>query len=152
MVDDFARGILYQDFPEFYTWHSNGKFWQRRVHEGRKQVGRIVSAHPAEGERYYLHVLLNHVVGAISYEHLKMVDGVVQPTFHEAAERRGLIEEDNTLDDCLTEASMFQMPSSLRRLFATILVFCEPSNVFALWQNTWTQCQRTINEIVQHLK
>ena len=63
-----------------------------------------------------------------------MVDGVVQPTFREAAERRGLIEEDNTLDDCLTEASMFQMPSSLRRLFATILVFCEPSDVFALWQ------------------
>ena len=80
-----------------------------------------------------------------------MVDGIVQPTFHEAAEKRGLIE-DNTLDDCLMEASMFQMPSSLRRLFATILVFCEPSNVFALWQNTWTQCQRTINEIVQHLK
>ena len=63
-----------------------------------------------------------------------MVDGVVQPTFHEAAERRGLIEENNTLDECLTEASTFQMPSSLRRLFATILVFCEPSDVFALWQ------------------
>ena len=101
IVDEFARGILYQDFPEFYTWHSNGKFWQRRVHAGRKQVGRIVFAHP---------------------------------TFREAAKRRGLIEEDNTLDDCLTEASMFQMPSSLRRLFATILVFCEPSDVFALWQ------------------
>jgi len=134
IVDEFARGILYQDFPEFYTWHSNGKFWQRRVHAGRKQVGRIVFAHPDEGERYYLRVLLNHVVGATSFEHLKMVHGIVQPTFREAAERRGLIEEDNTLDDCLTEASMFQMPSSLRRLFATILVFCEPSNVFALWQ------------------
>ena len=63
-----------------------------------------------------------------------MVDGVVQPTFCEAAERRGLIEEDNTLDECLTEASTFQMPYSLRRLFATILVFCEPSDVFALWK------------------
>ena len=123
--------------------------WYMRA---RKKVGKIVSSHLAEGERYYLHVLLNHIVGSTSYEHLKMVDGVVQPTFCEAAERRGLIEEDNTLDDCLMEASMFQMPSSLRRLFATILVFCEPSNVFALWKNTWTQCQRTINEIVQHLK
>jgi hypothetical protein len=63
-----------------------------------------------------------------------MVDGIVQPTFCEAAERRGLIEEDNTLDECLTEACTFQMPSSLRRLFTTILVFCEPSDVFALWQ------------------
>ena len=133
-VDEFARGILYHDFPEFYTWHPNGKFWKRRVYEGRKQIGRIVSAHPAEGERYYLRVLLNHVVGATSFDHLKMVDDVVQPTFREAAERRGLIEEDNTLDECLTEASTFQMPSSLQRLFATILVFCEPSDVFALWK------------------
>lgn len=49
------------------------------------------------------------------------------------AERRGLIEEDNTLDECLTENSLFHMPSSLRRLFATILVFCEPNDVFGLW-------------------
>jgi len=133
-VDKFARGILCHDFPEFYTWHPNGKFWKRRVYEGRKQVGRIISAHLAEGERYYLRVLLNHVAGATSFDHLKMVDGVVLATFREAAERRGLIEEDNTLDECLTEASTFQMPSSLRRLFATILVFCEPSDVFALWK------------------
>uniref|UniRef100_A0A453PUY7 ATP-dependent DNA helicase n=1 Tax=Aegilops tauschii subsp. strangulata TaxID=200361 RepID=A0A453PUY7_AEGTS len=43
------------------------------------------------------------------------------PTFREAAEKRGLIEADNTLDDCMTEAELFRMPSSLRRLFATIL-------------------------------
>ena len=79
-----------------------------------------------------------------------MVDGVVQPTFREAAERRGLIEEDNTLDECLTEASTFQMPSSLRRLFATILVFCEPSDVFHFGRNTWMHYQRTIDEIVHH--
>ena len=28
---------------------------------------------------------------------------------------------------------MFQMPCSLRRLFATILVFCEPGDVRGLW-------------------
>ncbi|KAL6856293.1 hypothetical protein ACP4OV_019095 [Aristida adscensionis] len=100
----------------------------------RDGVGRIVSAHPAEGERYYLRVILNHVTGATSFEDLRTVDGVVLPTFREAAERRGLIESDNTLDECLTEATMFQMPSSLRRLFATILVFCEPSDVRRLWQ------------------
>lgn len=44
------------------------------------------------------------------------------------------MEEDNSLDECLSEAATYQMPSSLRRLFATILVFCEPSDVFALWQ------------------
>ncbi|KAL6893835.1 hypothetical protein ACP4OV_007933 [Aristida adscensionis] len=120
-LDPHARGILYRDFPEHYTWQANeGKYWKRRVQK-KIQVGRIVSAHPAEGERYYLRVILNHVTGATSFEDLRTVDGVVLPTFREAAERRGLIESDNTLDECLTEATMFQMPSSLLRLFATIL-------------------------------
>ncbi|ONM60906.1 hypothetical protein ZEAMMB73_Zm00001d022522 [Zea mays] len=130
-----ARGILYRDFPEWYTWQSGkGKVWQQRKRDTGGQVGRIVSAHPAEGERYYLRVLLNHVTGAASYVDLRTVDGVTLPTFREAAERRGLLESDNTLDECLTERALFQMPSSLRRLFATILVYCEPSDVAVLWQ------------------
>uniref|UniRef100_A0A453ESA7 ATP-dependent DNA helicase n=3 Tax=Aegilops tauschii subsp. strangulata TaxID=200361 RepID=A0A453ESA7_AEGTS len=130
-----ARGILYRDFPEYYTWQRRGKSWQERKRAAVFQVGRIVSAHPAEGERYYLRVLLNHVTGATSYEDLRTVDGQVMPTFREAAEKRGLIEADNTLDDCMTEAELFRMPSSLRRLFTTILVFCEPSDVRNLWNN-----------------
>ena len=62
-----AREILYRDFPQYFTWESNEKFWQWRKHENRSQIGKIVSAHPAEGERYYLRVLLNHVTGATSY-------------------------------------------------------------------------------------
>lgn len=130
-----ARGILYRDFPEFFTWQrgKKAKFWQKRKQEGVKQIGRIVSAHLAEGEHYYLRVLLNHVTGATSYKDLMTVDNEVLPSFREAAERRGLIEADDTLDDCLAEAETFQMPSALRRLFATILVFCEPSDVRGLW-------------------
>jgi hypothetical protein len=81
-----ARGILYRDFPEWYTWQSGkGKVWQRRKRDIDGQVGRIVSAHPAEGERYYLRVLLNHVTGTASYVDLRTVDGVTLPTFREAA-------------------------------------------------------------------
>jgi hypothetical protein len=57
------------------------------------------------------------------------VNDVHYHSFRDAACAAGLIGDDNTLDDCLTESAMFQMPSSLRRLFATILVFCEPKNV-----------------------
>ena len=31
MTDETARGILYQDFFEFYTWQAQGKVWQNRV-------------------------------------------------------------------------------------------------------------------------
>uniref|UniRef100_A0A453CJQ1 ATP-dependent DNA helicase n=1 Tax=Aegilops tauschii subsp. strangulata TaxID=200361 RepID=A0A453CJQ1_AEGTS len=128
---ELARGILYKDFPSYFVWMSGGKYWKRR--DERMQIGRIVSAHPAEGERYYLRVLLNHVTGATSFQDLRTVNGIVYSTFREAAERRGLIESDNTINECLDEAKVFHMPSSLRRLFATILVFCEPSNVRGLW-------------------
>jgi ATP-dependent DNA helicase PIF1 len=36
-------------------------------------------------------------------------------------------------DDFLKEVTIWAMPSSIRRLFVTILVFGEPSNVRGLW-------------------
>ncbi|XP_073362179.1 uncharacterized protein [Aegilops tauschii subsp. strangulata] len=126
-----ARNILYKDFPGSFTWPKKKKYWKPRVE--RFQIGRIVSANPAEGDRYYLRVLLNHVTGKTSFDDLLTVDGVLCGSFREAAERLGLIEADNTLDDCLTEAEQWAMPCSLRRLFATILVHCEPGDVRGLW-------------------
>ncbi|KAG6711434.1 hypothetical protein I3842_05G052700 [Carya illinoinensis] len=61
---------------------------------------RIITANPFEGER-----------GPLSFENIRTVDGVVAPTFH------------SSLQDCLHEASLYQMSSSLRRLFATILLW-----------------------------
>jgi hypothetical protein len=127
-----AREILYRDFPLFYTWNVKDKCWQPRKNSAY-QVGRLVSANPAEGECYFLRVLLNHVPGATSWRHLRTVNGVHYDSFRDAACAAGLVEDDNTLDECLTESSMVQMPSSLRRLFATILVFCEPKDVAGLW-------------------
>ena len=92
-----------------------------------------MSSHLADRERYYRRILLNHVTNATSFEDLRMVDDVICPTFHDATERRGLIEADNSIDDCLNEAEVFQMLSALRRLFAMILVYCEPSDVRGLW-------------------
>ena len=121
----WAQSIIYREFPKNVVWNPTLKKWKKR--KQRTQVGRIISVHPAEGERYYLRVLLNHMAGATSYENLRTFDGVVYPTFREAAEKRGLIKSDNNIDDCLTEAEIFHMPSSLRRLFATILVSANPT-------------------------
>ncbi|AQK87997.1 hypothetical protein ZEAMMB73_Zm00001d038834 [Zea mays] len=149
-----ARGILYRDFPEWYTWQQ-GKVWQRRKRNTGGQVGRIVSALPSEGERFYLRLLLNHVTGATSYVDLRTVDGDTLPSFREAAQRRGLLEADNTIDECLNEAALYQMPSALRRLFATILVFCEPNDVAELWQrhlDTMSEDYHRITQSKTHLQ
>jgi ATP-dependent DNA helicase PIF1 len=44
-----------------------------------------------------------------------------------------LIDGDNSWDDALKEATIWAMASTIRRLFATILVFGEPTNVRGLW-------------------
>uniref|UniRef100_A0A8I6WBU2 ATP-dependent DNA helicase n=1 Tax=Hordeum vulgare subsp. vulgare TaxID=112509 RepID=A0A8I6WBU2_HORVV len=127
-----ARKLLYREFPEHYRWIAGGKKWQTRKNK-KSQIGRLVHAHPAEGERYYLRVLLSHLRGATSFDDLKAVNGKLCGSFREACEHLGLIEHDRTLDDCMTEAATFQMPCALRRLFATILVFCEATQIRQLW-------------------
>ena len=76
-----------------------------------------------------MRVLLSHVRGSTTYEDLRTVAGITYSTFREACEKRGLIDTDRSLDDCLSESATFQMPPALRRLFATILVFCEATNI-----------------------
>ncbi|KAI3745280.1 hypothetical protein L1987_58391 [Smallanthus sonchifolius] len=132
-VDATARQFLYKDFPKHFTWNSRTRRWNRRI--AKPQRGRIVSANPAEGERFYLRPLLPNVKGPASFEDLCTVNGVTYTTFQKAALEIGLLENDDSLSQCLTEASLFQFPSALRRLFATIMIFCEPGDVRKLWND-----------------
>ena len=91
-------------------------------------------AYPSEGEKFYLRVLLNHVRGPTSFTSIRTVRGVVSPIFRECCEKLGLVESDSSLDAALNEAVTFQMPYALRRMFATIMVFCEYTNIRALWE------------------
>jgi hypothetical protein len=70
-----AREILYHDFPQYYIWNMKDKCCQPRKNSAN-QVGRLVFANSAEGERYFLRVLLNHVPRAMSWRHLRTVNGV----------------------------------------------------------------------------
>ncbi|XP_073042457.1 uncharacterized protein [Primulina eburnea] len=60
---------------------------------------------------------------------------MLQILLKEASQSRGLLECDRSNFECLNEATTFQMPYALRRLFATILTYCEPANVRNLWDS-----------------
>ena len=64
-------------------------------------------AYPSEGERLYLRVLLNHVRGPTSFISIRIVRGVVSPTFRECCEKLGLVETDRSLGNALSEAVAF---------------------------------------------
>ncbi|KAL6124326.1 hypothetical protein ACLB2K_076839 [Fragaria x ananassa] len=130
--DDDAKAYLYREIPEHYKWEKNKKEWVKRIRNW-KVLGRIYSMSPSESEKFYLRVLLSHVRGPESFLDLLTVNGALQPTFKQAAENGGLLENDNSIRMCLAEASAIRMPLALRRLFVTILVYGVPAGVRALW-------------------
>ncbi|XP_021986145.2 uncharacterized protein LOC110882430 [Helianthus annuus] len=68
-------------------------------------------------------------------EEAQHVNGQRCATFRKAALELGLIEDDEYLSQCLEEASTFQFPNALRRLFATIMIFCQPRDIRKLWND-----------------
>lgn len=75
-----------------------------------------------------------NVRGPKSYEDLLKVDGKYCNTFRESAEKIGLSHCDNNLIECISEVVSYQMPYSLRRLFAMLLIYCNPTNPAEIWK------------------
>ena len=66
---------------------------------------------PAQGERHYLHLLLQQIPGVLAFTDLKMSpDGSIQRTYKEAAMKLGLLESDDEWDQCLSETTISLMP------------------------------------------
>jgi hypothetical protein len=65
---------------------------------------------------------------------MRTVDGIVHPTYTAAAIALGLLEDDVAWLACMTESAALDSPQQLRYLFATILLFCHPSNPLQLYQ------------------
>ena len=130
-----AREHLYHAIPTSYTWNQSGRIWKprRRMAWSHKVIGRIHGANPAEGERYYLHLLLLHVPGATSFHNLRTVNGICHETFRAAAEAVGLIDSDDEYELTLESAAATQMPIQFRRFFAHLLLTCEIKDPLHLW-------------------
>ena len=86
------------------------------------------------GEKYYLHMLLNTVPGATFFQHLCTVDNITYDTFKDACVALGILQDDREWDDCLQEAGTIKSGRQLRKLFSTILLFCEPTYPEHLWE------------------
>lgn len=65
--------LLYKEFPQYFVWSTTDKMWTKR--KQGNVIGRIVSCHPTEGERYYLRLLLMNIRGPKSFKYLKTVNG-----------------------------------------------------------------------------
>jgi len=128
-----ARKYTYQEFPQHFTWKADSKKWSIRHKD--PAIGRMYFVPPTAGERFYLRTLLTIVKGATSFDDLRRYNSdEPHPTFHAACIARGLLEDDGEWNQCLAEASQMQTGTHLCHLFATILLFCTPSQPDQLWQ------------------
>ncbi|KAL3820594.1 hypothetical protein ACJIZ3_006499 [Penstemon smallii] len=128
--------LLYRNFPEFFVWNGTIKKWSLR--KKKTVVGRLSTVSPFEGERYFERLLLMHMKGPISFDHLRTIASGQVGTFREAAVFRGLLESDDYADNCLAEATFYQMPCSLRKLYALLLVYVICARPQVLWDKYYT--------------
>ncbi|XP_074339091.1 uncharacterized protein LOC141677199 isoform X4 [Apium graveolens] len=134
--DNLGHNLTFTKYPTKFRWDSSAKRWFRRK-QNVNVVGRMVYAHPASGERFYMRLLLNIVVGAKTFEEIRTVGGIVYPTHKEACFRRGLLDSDKEWHLALDDAALCATSPQLRDLFVTLLVFCEISNPSELWDKHW---------------
>ncbi|KAI9084803.1 hypothetical protein K1719_033209 [Acacia pycnantha] len=101
--DPFARTLTYSQFPNHFTFVREKRFW--KIRERGFLVGKIGHCTPAQGELYYLRLLLTKVRGAKTYTDIRTVNTVVYPTFREACYALGLLDDDKEYIDAIKEAS-----------------------------------------------
>ena len=95
----------------------------------------MYTINPRQGECFYLRLLLTHVRGPQSFNHLITVDHSLCGSFQEAHLNIGLLENDSHYHLAMQEASLSNSPSTICVLFAVILVWCGPSNPIDLYDS-----------------
>ncbi|XP_040380928.1 uncharacterized protein LOC102712269 isoform X2 [Oryza brachyantha] len=140
-----AREHTYIEFPQYFTWHSSGKYWDIRRGYHNK-IGRIAHVDPTKGEQYYLRMLLHIVKGPKAFSEIRNISGQQHPMFRSACEALGLLDDDQEWSYALNDAAQWALPYQLRQLFVTILLFCEVTNP----QRLFTKHAQRLSEDIRH--
>ncbi|CAN1162476.1 ATP-dependent DNA helicase PIF1, partial [Linum perenne] len=88
-------------------------------------------------DTFYLRQLLTKVRGALSFVHLRTVNGTVCRSFKVACQKLGLLANDDEWLLVMNEVGQWGMCSLLRTLFVSMLMFCELANPIDLFNKTW---------------
>ncbi len=141
--DPELDSLTYLDFNEQYVvstecprntkrkvmeLHTKRHWCAKRV--GEDAVARIHWVSPAQGELYYLRMLLNRFP-ANGFADLLQYNGTTYETFQEVAQARGLLTDDKEYKEAILEANVFQTGHGLRQLFVCMITCGAPARI--LW-------------------
>ena len=68
-----------------------------------------------------------------SFDNLKVIDGIILPTFCDACLAKGLLQDDGEWNICLAEVAESQSEYQLRYCFTSLLLFSTPAEPERLW-------------------
>ena len=134
----------YVDLPKKYRYDKTNKKWiSRQTRSEDTVIGRIHTVNPLAGETFFLRILLNddHCRGKRSFTELKTLEnGRICETFKEVCRELGLLKDDLEWHRVLDECAITKLCPQIREVFIVILMFCQPSNPRALFDEfcmTW---------------
>ena len=129
-----GRHLLYYDFLEHYVYYRKKGEWCWTPRQRGRAIGRMYNCGPAQGERFYLRMLLTVVRGPTSFEAIRTVDTVLYPTFRAACIALGLLDDDGEWFQYFNESKHFSTSRALRSLFVTTLINGDLSEPLKLWE------------------
>ncbi|XP_017217100.2 uncharacterized protein LOC108194658 [Daucus carota subsp. sativus] len=130
-TDCTANQYTYDQIPMHYVWNVSDHAWT--VRKKGYQIGRLTYTPHSACEVWYLRLLLSRVKGPKSFKCLRIVNGVVYPTFQEACRELGYLNDDDEWHELLKEAAKGGFPPQIRQLFVHVIVNCQVSDVNHLW-------------------
>ncbi|CAN0900836.1 ATP-dependent DNA helicase PIF1 [Linum grandiflorum] len=113
-----ARKYTYSDIPNAFVWDKQCSQWTPR--KKGFTIGRIYSVPPRSGDTFYLRILLTKIPGALNYESLRTVNGVLYPDFQKACQAHGILSTDDEWNDVMAEVSHWGMPPLIRCIIAKV--------------------------------
>ncbi|XP_057415235.1 uncharacterized protein LOC130710093 [Lotus japonicus] len=131
-----GRNLTYAEFPSKFVYNKKSTIWLPR--KRGISLGRLQFIAPGMGENYYVRVLLNRQKGCDSFKSIRTIKGVVYPTFRNACEAMGLLEDDRKYVDGISIASELGSRSQLRKLFTRMLMTNLISRPQEVWRKSWT--------------
>ncbi|XP_021996239.1 uncharacterized protein LOC110893438 [Helianthus annuus] len=140
-TDAFARTLKHIEFPRYFVWICKTRKWVRR----KKPFGAVGMIHyvpPSLGDCYFLRILLNHVIGPMSFNDIKTVDGKIYHTFKDACFAHRLLDDDKEYLMAINEASTWATSDFLRTFFVMLLM----SNSISRSGNFWMESKSLLCE------
>ncbi|CAN1135101.1 ATP-dependent DNA helicase pif1 [Linum perenne] len=130
-----ARNLTYDRIPNSFVWSNQCKDWSPR--KNGFALGRIPSVPAACGDVFYLRILLGKIPGALSFQHLRTVNGVMYSDYQLACQAMGLLATDDEWDSVMLEVSRWGQASIIRSVFVSLLIFCQVADPAKLLHNWW---------------